>query len=54
MAALFIAALMFKERTELDILEKSINDLGFYFIFAYIPLLFIITSVTLKIKKGAQ
>jgi spore germination protein (amino acid permease) len=48
LAALFIAALAFNERTKIDAFEKFINELGFYFIFAYIPLLLIITSVALK------
>ncbi|KRE47971.1 GerAB/ArcD/ProY family transporter [Paenibacillus sp. Soil724D2] len=51
LAALFIVALTFNERMEIDVLEKFIHELGFYFIFAYIPLLFIITSVALRSKS---
>ncbi|KRF13568.1 GerAB/ArcD/ProY family transporter [Paenibacillus sp. Soil787] len=52
LAALFIVALTFNERTKIDALEKFIHELGFYFIFAYIPLLFIITSIALRSKSN--
>ncbi|WP_308639444.1 GerAB/ArcD/ProY family transporter [Paenibacillus silvisoli] len=48
LAALFVAALPFNERTKIDALERFINEVGCYFIFAYIPLLFIIASLALK------
>ncbi|RAP75786.1 GerAB/ArcD/ProY family transporter [Paenibacillus montanisoli] len=54
LAALFIVALSFKERTQIDALDKFINELGFYFIFAYIPLLFIIASVAFKLKSNVK
>lgn len=53
LAALFIAALTFNERTQIDALGKFINELGFYFLFAYIPLLFIISSLALKSESHA-
>lgn len=52
LAALFVATLMFKERPQIYALEKFINELGFYFIFAYIPLLFIISRVVVKSKSA--
>ncbi|AZN41312.1 GerAB/ArcD/ProY family transporter [Paenibacillus albus] len=51
LAALFIAVLFFNERTQISALESFINDLGFYFIFAYIPVLFMINLIAVKIKK---
>ncbi|CAM4226807.1 spore germination protein (amino acid permease) [Paenibacillus endophyticus] len=54
LAALFIAALTVNERIQIDVLEKYINEIGFYFIFAYIPLLFIINTVALKLKSNVD
>ncbi|WP_091182479.1 GerAB/ArcD/ProY family transporter [Paenibacillus catalpae] len=54
LTALFIIALTFKERTEIDSLEKFVNVKGLLFIFAYIPLLFIITIVFLRSKSTQQ
>ncbi|MBW7453763.1 GerAB/ArcD/ProY family transporter [Paenibacillus sepulcri] len=51
LATLLIAALTFKEQTQIGALEKIINELGFYFIFAYIPLLFIISRVASNSKS---
>ncbi|SEN99123.1 spore germination protein (amino acid permease) [Paenibacillus sp. OV219] len=51
LATLGISILFFDERTQINALESFINDLGFYFIFAYIPLLFVISSFASKMKK---
>jgi spore germination protein (amino acid permease) len=46
---LFIAALSFNERMKIDALEKFVSEIGFYFVFAYIPLLFIIYAIRTKL-----
>jgi spore germination protein (amino acid permease) len=51
LAALYSAALMFNERTKIEALGKIINELGFYFIFAYIPILFVISYFSAKMKS---
>ncbi|TFE23077.1 GerAB/ArcD/ProY family transporter [Cohnella luojiensis] len=49
LAILFIAALMFNERIKIDAFEKFLIEMGFYFIFVYIPFLFIIYVIRAKI-----
>ncbi|SDW76159.1 GerAB/ArcD/ProY family transporter [Paenibacillus sp. CF384] len=48
LAALFIASLMFNERTKITAFGTFINDISFYFNFAYIPILFIISCLVIK------
>ncbi|REE88966.1 spore germination protein (amino acid permease) [Paenibacillus taihuensis] len=48
LAILFIAANTFKERTQIVLLENFINKIGFYFIFIYIPILFIISIFAIR------
>lgn len=46
--ALFVSALMFTERVQITALKEFVNKLGFYFIFIYIPVLFIINRFAVK------
>ncbi|SDN43282.1 spore germination protein (amino acid permease) [Paenibacillus sp. yr247] len=48
----FIAALPFNDRFKAEALGKFVGVLGFYFIYAYIPLLFIIYLIVSKRKKA--
>ncbi|WP_162463087.1 GerAB/ArcD/ProY family transporter [Paenibacillus psychroresistens] len=51
LVTLYIIALTFHERVKIDSYQRFVSNLGFYFIFAYIPLLFIIYLVIMKFKK---
>jgi spore germination protein (amino acid permease) len=53
---IFIAALRFNERLKIDALEKFVSEIGFYLVFAYIPLLFIIYTIRTKlgIKRAVK
>jgi spore germination protein (amino acid permease) len=49
LATLLIAALMFNEHMKIDVFEKFIIEMRFYFIYAYIPFIFIIYVIRAKI-----
>ncbi|MDQ0874597.1 hypothetical protein QFZ77_003256 [Paenibacillus sp. V4I3] len=49
--AIFIATLPFNDRVKIDWLGKNVAEIGFYFIYAYIPLLFILYLIRSKISQ---
>ncbi len=48
LATLFIAALMFNEHMKIEALQTFVSEIGFYFIYAYIPVIFIIYIIRKK------
>ncbi|WP_261305948.1 GerAB/ArcD/ProY family transporter [Paenibacillus andongensis] len=54
--AVFLASLPFNDRVKIDWLGRNVVEIGFYFIYAYIPLLFILYLIRSKIlqKKSAM
>jgi spore germination protein (amino acid permease) len=49
---LFIITLQFNDQTEIDALRNFTSHIGFYFLFAYIPLLFVIHAGMTKFKSS--
>lgn len=55
MVLLFIAAIYFKDRQAINLLNDKVSRIGFYVIYGYIPFLFIIAFIRKRIKtKKAQ
>jgi spore germination protein (amino acid permease) len=51
LVALFLATLPFNDRVKIEWLGKNVVEIGFYCIYVYIPLLFILSLVRSKILK---
>lgn len=51
LTAIFLASLPFTDRVKVEWLGKNVVEIGFYFIYAYIPLLFILYLIRSKISQ---
>lgn len=52
LVAVFIASLFFESREEIDQLNTSLGIFGKYYLFGYIPLLFMIHTIIMKVRNG--
>jgi spore germination protein (amino acid permease) len=52
LSILFIAVINVKDRFMVDALGKFVSEVGFYFIFAYIPLIFILSWIQKSLRKN--
>ncbi|MEH7384151.1 GerAB/ArcD/ProY family transporter [Bacillus sp. JJ1521] len=50
LAVVFVASSFFKSRHQVDMLNEYMSRFGFYFIFVYIPILFVITIAIRKLR----
>jgi spore germination protein (amino acid permease) len=48
---LLLLAILINDRKEIDFLNKFVSQVGFYTIYIYIPLLFIIQYISFKVRK---
>ncbi|MCM3730371.1 spore germination protein [Fictibacillus nanhaiensis] len=47
----FIATIQFTDRKEVDLLNMFTNEIGFYTIYVYIPILYILQTIIYKVRK---
>ncbi|MCM3595069.1 spore germination protein [Metabacillus idriensis] len=48
---IFIAAVFLKDREQIDLLNNNMSEIGFYTIYGYIPLLFILQLIIMKVRN---
>lgn len=48
---IFISAVFLKDREQIDLLNQKMSEIGFYTIYGYIPMLFILQLIIMKVRN---
>ncbi|UOK58977.1 hypothetical protein MGI18_08230 [Bacillus sp. OVS6] len=48
---IFIFAVFLKDREQIDLLNTNMSEIGFYTIYGYIPLLFVLQVIIMKVRN---